>query len=136
MMVSSLMDLEDSTDYSEEILKLKIEFGGNMNLFQDMLFKKGFFHFAAGEVRSALQYLEELEEENSDYYLLHPLLTLCYLETGNKDRFFNQISLLPKDKLTVLSKINHIHFNPEHDKIMPKSKDLCRILIKNINNYN
>ena len=33
-----------------------------MNLFQDMLFKK-VFHFAAGEVRSALQYLEELEEE-------------------------------------------------------------------------
>ena len=136
MMVSSLMDLEDSTDYSEEILKLKIEFGGNMNLFQDMLFKKGFFHFAAGEVRSALQYLEELEEENSDYYLLHPLLTLCYLETGNKDRFLNQISLLPKDRLTVLSKINHIHFNPVHDKIMPRSKDLSSILIKNINNYN
>ena len=80
--------------------------------------------------------LEELEEENSDYYLLHPLLTLCYLETGNKDRFFNQISLLPKDKLTVLSKINHIHFNPVHDKIMLRSKDLSSILIKNINNYN
>ena len=73
---------------------------------------------------------------SDNYYLLHPLLTLCYLETGNKDRFLNQISLLPKDRLTVLSKINHIHFNPVHDKIMPRSKDLSSILIKNINNYN